>query len=155
MATTLQCDIVSAEAQIYSGAVELLVATGVEGELGVCFGHAALLTRLIPGPIRVVEHGGEEQVYYASGGFLEVQGDVVTVLADTAVRADDIDEAAAETARKPPPSLQRLPRSSPLCASSKTAPAALKHTTPPQNPLFLVFVCASSRLRLQTPRGCQ
>ena len=100
MATTLQCDIVSAEAQIYSGAVELLVATGVEGELGVCFGHAALLTRLIPGPIRVVEHGGEEQVYYASGGFLEVQGDVVTVLADTAVRADDIDEAAAETARK-------------------------------------------------------
>ena len=100
MATTLQCDIVSAEAQIYSGAVELLVATGVEGELGVCFGHAALLTRLIPGPIRVVEQGGEEQVYYASGGFLEVQGDVVTVLADTAVRADDIDEAAAETARK-------------------------------------------------------
>ena len=54
MATSLQCDIVSAEAQIYSGAVELLVATGVEGELGVCFGHAALLTRLIPGPIRVV-----------------------------------------------------------------------------------------------------
>ena len=93
MATTLQCDIVSAEAQIYSGAVELLVATGVEGELGVCFGHAALLTRLIPGPIRVVEHGGEEQVYYASGGFLEVLGDVVTVLADTAVRADDFDEA--------------------------------------------------------------
>ena len=90
MATTMQCDIVSAEAQIYSGAVELLVATGVEGELGVCFGHAALLTRLIPGPIRVVEAGGEEQVYYASGGFIEVQGDVVTVLADTAVRADDI-----------------------------------------------------------------
>ena len=72
MATTMQCDIVSAEAQIYSGAVELLVATGVEGELGVCFGHAALLTRLIPGPIRVVEAGGEEQVYYASGGFIEV-----------------------------------------------------------------------------------
>ena len=100
MATTMQCDIVSAEAQIYSGAVELLVVTGIEGELGVCFGHAALLTRLIPGPIRVVEAGGEEQVYYASGGFIEVQGDVVTVLADTAVRADDIDEAAAETARK-------------------------------------------------------
>ena len=100
MATTLQCDIVSAEAQIYSGAVELLVATGVEGELGVCYGHAALLTRLIPGPIRVLELGGEEQVYYASGGFLEVQGDNVTVLADTAVRAADIDEAAAETARK-------------------------------------------------------
>jgi len=100
MAKTLKCDIVSAEDQIYSGAVELLAATGAEGALGVCFGHAALLTRLIPGPSRVVEPGGEEQVYYASGGFLEVQGDVVTVLADTAVRADDIDEAAAETARK-------------------------------------------------------
>ena len=95
MAMTLQCDIVSAEAQIYSGLVELLVATGIEGELGVCHGHAALLTRLIPGPIRLVEPTGEEQVYYASGGFLEVQGDVVTVLADPAVRADDIDEAAA------------------------------------------------------------
>ena len=100
MATTMQCDIVSAEAQIYSGAVELLVATGVEGELGVCFGHAALLTRLIPGPIRVVEAGGEEQVYYASGGFIEVQGDVVTILANTAVRGDDLDEVAAEEARK-------------------------------------------------------
>ena len=96
----MQCDIVSAEAQIYSGAVELLVATGVEGELGVCFGHAALLTRLIPGPIRVVEAGGEEQVYYASGGFIEVQGDVVTILANTAVRGDDLDEVAAEEARK-------------------------------------------------------
>ena len=100
MAMTLHCDIVSAEEQIYSGLVELLVATGVEGELGVCYGHAALLTRLIPGPIRIVEQGGVEQIYYASGGFVEVQGDVVTVIADTAVRADDIDEAAAELARK-------------------------------------------------------
>ena len=100
MAMTLHCDIVSAEAQIYSGLVELLVATGVEGELGVCYGHADLLTRLIPGPIRIMEQGGAEQSYYASGGFIEVQGDVVTVLADTAVRADDLDEAAAELARK-------------------------------------------------------
>jgi len=100
MAMTLHCDIVSAEAQIYSGLVELLVATGVEGEFGVCYGHAALLTRLIPGPIRIVEQGGAEQIYYVSGGFVEVQGDVVTVLADTAVRADDLDEAAAELARK-------------------------------------------------------
>lgn len=100
MAMTLHCDIVSAEAQIYSGLVELLVATGVEGELGLCYGHAALLTRLVPGPIRIIEQGGAEHLYYASGGFIEVQGDVVTVLADTAVRADDIDEAAAELARK-------------------------------------------------------
>ena len=100
MAMTIHCDIVSAEAQIYSGLVELLVATGADGELGVCYGHAALLTSLVPGPIRVVEQGGEEHIYYASGGFLEVQGDVVTVLADTAIRADDVDEAAAEAARQ-------------------------------------------------------
>jgi F-type H+-transporting ATPase subunit epsilon len=100
MAMSLHCDIVSAEAQIYSGLVELLVATGVEGELGLCYGHAALLTRLVPGPIRIIEQGGAEHLYYASGGFIEVQSDVVTVLADTAVRADDIDEAAAELARK-------------------------------------------------------
>ena len=100
MAMTIHCDIVSAEAQIYSGLVELLVATGAEGELGICYGHAPLLTYLVPGPVRVVEQGGEEQVFYASGGFLEVQRDVVTILADTALRADDVDEAAAEEARK-------------------------------------------------------
>lgn len=97
---TIHCDIVSAEAQIYSGLVELLVATGSEGELGICYGHAPLLIALVPGPVRVVEQGGEEQVFYASGGFLEVQRDVVTILADTALRAADVDEAAAEEARK-------------------------------------------------------
>jgi F-type H+-transporting ATPase subunit epsilon len=100
MAMTIHCDIVSAEAQIYSGLVEMLVATGASGELGVCYGHAPLLTGLVPGPIRIIEQGGEEHIYYASGGYLEVQGDVVTVLADTAIRADDVDEAAAEEARK-------------------------------------------------------
>ncbi len=100
MAMTIHCDIVSAEAQIYSGLVELLVATGTAGELGVCYGHAPLLTSLVPGPIRIVEQGGEEHIYYASGGYLEVQRDVVTILADTAVRADDVDEAAAEEARR-------------------------------------------------------
>ena len=100
MAMTIHCDIVSAEAQIYSGLVELLVATGTAGELGVCYGHAPLLTSLVPGPIRIVEQGGEEHIYYASGGYLEVQRDVVTILADTAIRADDVEEAAAEEARK-------------------------------------------------------
>ena len=100
MALTIHCDIVSAEAQIFSGLVELLVANGSNGELGVTYGHTPLLTDLTPGSVRVVLQGGEEEVYYVSGGYLEVQGDVVTVLADTAVRADDIDEAAAETARK-------------------------------------------------------
>ena len=100
MAMTIHCDIVSAEAQIYSGLVEMLVATGSSGEIGICYGHAPLLTGIVPGPIRILEQGGNEQVYYASGGYLEVQGDVVTVLADTAIRADDVDEAAAEEARK-------------------------------------------------------
>ena len=100
MAMTIHCDIVSAEAQIYSGLVELLVATGSEGELGVCYGHAPLLTALVPVPVRIVEQGGAKQVFYASGGFLEVQRDVVTILADTALRAADVDEAAAEESRK-------------------------------------------------------
>lgn len=100
MAMTIHCDIVSAESQIYSGLVEMLVATGASGELGICYGHAPLLTGLVPGPIRIIEQNGEEHIYYASGGYLEVQGGIVTVLADTAIRADDVDEAAAEQARK-------------------------------------------------------
>ena len=92
---TMHCDIVSAEEKIYAGLVELLVATGTLGDLGVAPGHAPLLTALIPGPVRLVLQDGSEQVYYVSGGFLEVQGGVVTVLADTALRADDVNEAAA------------------------------------------------------------
>jgi F-type H+-transporting ATPase subunit epsilon len=76
------------------------VATGSEGELGVNYGHAPLLTSLIPGPVRILTQDGEEQVYYVSGGFLEVQPGVVTILADTAIRAHDVDEAAAEEARR-------------------------------------------------------
>jgi F-type H+-transporting ATPase subunit epsilon len=100
MAMTIHCDIVSAEEQIFSGLIEMLVATGDLGELGVTYGHAPLLTSLKPGPIRVVGQNGEEQIYYVSGGFLEVQPGVVSVLADTAIRATDVDEAAAEEARK-------------------------------------------------------
>ena len=95
MAMTMHCDIVSAEEKIFSGLVELLVATGTLGDLGVAPGHAPLLTALIPGPVRVVMQDGSEQIYYVSGGFLEVQSGVVTVLADTALRADDVNEAAA------------------------------------------------------------
>lgn len=100
MAMTIHCDIVSAEAEIYSGLVEMLVAVGQMGELGVTYGHAPLLTSLVPGPVRIVTQGGNEQVFYVSGGFLEVQPGVVSILADTAIRADDVDEAAAEEARK-------------------------------------------------------
>ena len=100
MAMTMHCDIVSAEEEIFSGLVEMLVASGELGELGVSYGHAPLLTSLVPGPVRVVTQGGEEEIFYVSGGFLEVQPGVVSILADTALRADDMDEAAAEEARK-------------------------------------------------------
>ena len=100
MAMTIHCDIVSAEEEIFSGLVEMVVASGDIGELGVSYGHAPLLTSLVPGPVRVVIKGGEEEIFYVSGGFLEVQPGVVSILADTALRADDMDEAAAEEARK-------------------------------------------------------
>ncbi len=100
MAKTIQCDIVSAEGNIYSGAVELLSAVGVNGELGVLPGHAPLLTELKPGPVRVIEANGQEQVFYVSGGMLEIQPKIASILADTAQRADNVDEAAAEQAKK-------------------------------------------------------
>jgi F-type H+-transporting ATPase subunit epsilon len=100
MSMTIHCDIVSAEQEIYSGLVEMLVATGSEGELGIGYGHAPLLTDLVPGPVRVVLQNGEEEVYYVSGGYLEVQPGIVSVLADTAIRAGDVDEVAAEEARQ-------------------------------------------------------
>ena len=100
MAKTIQCDIVSAETAIFSGAVEMLIAAGSEGDLGVAFGHAPILTSLKPGPSRIKKNGGDEEIYYVSGGFLEVQPSVVTVLADTVLRAEDMDEAAAAEAQK-------------------------------------------------------
>lgn len=100
MAMTVHCDIVSAEEAIFSGLVEMVIATGESGELGVLPHHTPLLTALVPGPIRVKKQNGEEEIFYVSGGFLEVQPDSVTVLADTALRADNIDEAAALEAKK-------------------------------------------------------
>jgi F-type H+-transporting ATPase subunit epsilon len=100
MAMTVHCDIVSAEEEIFSGLVEMVIAAGTEGDVGVAYGHAPLLTSLQPGPIRVIKQNGEEEVYYVSGGFLEVQPYAVTVLADTALRAGDMDEAAALEAKK-------------------------------------------------------
>lgn len=100
MAMTVHCDIVSAEESLFSGLVELLVATGTQGELGIAFGHAPLLTDLKPGPVRIIKQEGEEEIYYLSGGFLEVQPNTISILADTALRADDLDEAAALEAKK-------------------------------------------------------
>jgi F-type H+-transporting ATPase subunit epsilon len=77
-----------------------VVATGTLGELGVAYGHAPLLTGINPGPVRVIKPGGAEEVFFVSGGFLEVQPYHVTVLADTALRAQDMDEAAALQAQQ-------------------------------------------------------
>jgi F-type H+-transporting ATPase subunit epsilon len=100
MAMTFHCDIVTAEKSMFSGLVELLVVSGELGELGITYGHAPLLTAIKPGPVRVLRQGGREEIYFISGGFLEVQPHVVTVLADTGDRAGDLDEAAALEAKR-------------------------------------------------------
>lgn len=99
MAITMNLDIVSAEKSIFSGAAEMVVATGELGEIGIIPGHAPLLTLLKPGEIRVTLQGGEKEVYYISGGMLEVQPYHATVLADAVERADSLDEAAALAAK--------------------------------------------------------
>jgi F-type H+-transporting ATPase subunit epsilon len=96
---TVHVDIVSAEGEIFSGMAEMVYAHGVMGELGIAPRHTPLVTRLKPGEVRV-ENRGEMQHFYVSGGILEVQPHVVTVLADTAIRAHDLDEAAAEEAKR-------------------------------------------------------
>jgi F-type H+-transporting ATPase subunit epsilon len=99
MKHTIHCDIVSAQEQIFSGEATMVFATGRMGELGISPRHAPLLTVLRPGPVRVQKPDGEEAFFFVGGGILEVMPHVVTVLADTAVRADDLDQAAAERAR--------------------------------------------------------
>lgn len=100
MATTFRCDIVSAEEEIFHGEATLLVATGEIGELGIAPRHAPLITRLKPGKVVVTLPNGEHLDFAVSGGILEVQPQVVTVLADTAIRAQDIDEAAVRAAKE-------------------------------------------------------
>ena len=100
MASTVLCSIVSAEEEIFTGQVEMVVATGTIGELGLLPGHTPLLTGVRPGPVRLILEGGEEEVFYASGGYLEVQPTSITILADTALRAEDLDEVAAIEAQK-------------------------------------------------------
>ena len=93
MAMTVHCDIVSAEGEIFSGQVEMVIAHGSLGDLGIALGHAPLITELKPGPIRLIKLGGESEVFYISGGYLEVQPNMVKVLAD-------LDEASAQEAVK-------------------------------------------------------
>lgn len=99
MAMTMHVDIVSAEEEVFSGTAEMLFAPGVMGELGILPRHTQLLTQLKPGEVRVKTAEGEQD-YYVSGGMIEVQPHVVTILADTAVRAHDLDEAAAIQAKE-------------------------------------------------------
>jgi F-type H+-transporting ATPase subunit epsilon len=101
MAKTLHVDIVSAEQAIFSGEAEMVVAPGEAGELGVLPEHAALLTRIKPGTLRIKIPGeSREEIIYVSGGMMEVQPHVVTVLADTSIRAENLDEAKALEAKR-------------------------------------------------------
>ena len=100
MTKTMQVDIVSAETAIFSGQIAHLVVSGLLGELGIYPGHTQLVTALKPGSVRLVKPDGEDEVLYISGGILEVQPELITLLADTAVRAADLDEAAALEAKQ-------------------------------------------------------
>ena len=109
MAMTIHCDIVSAEEEIFSGRVTMVSATGTIGELGIMPGHAPLLTGIRPGPVKLTMDGGEEEVFFASGGYLEVQPGVVTVLATR--------RYARKTSMKRPPS--RPSRTRNVCSPSR------------------------------------
>lgn len=101
MAMTMHVDIVSAEAEIFSGPANMVFAPAIMGEVGIMPRHAPLLTKIKPGEVRVVTNDGkDEEFYFVSGGMLEIQPSGVTILADTALRASDIDEAAALEAKE-------------------------------------------------------
>jgi len=100
MATTMKCKVVSAENSLYEGDVQMVIASGNLGDLGITPGHAPLITSLKPGSVRLVFENGEEELFFASGGFLEVIPTQVTILTDTAERAENLDEAAAVHAKE-------------------------------------------------------
>ena len=100
MSNTIQCDIVSAHEMVFSGNALMVIATGITGELGIAPGHAPLMTTLKPGPVRVLLPDGEENIFFAAGGVLEVMPHLVNVLTDSAIRATDLDEAVAKLARE-------------------------------------------------------
>ena len=100
MAMTMHVDIVSAEHELFSGTAEVVVAPAVNGEVGIYPRHTQMITPLKPGEVRITKQGGEVESIYVSGGILEVQPHVVTILSDTAVRAHDLDEAAAMEAKQ-------------------------------------------------------
>ena len=97
---TIKVDVVSAEEQIFSGQAKFVSLPGESGELGILPGHTPLITRIKPGAVRIEAENGDEEFVFVAGGILEGQPDLVTVLADTAIRAQDLDEAKAEQARR-------------------------------------------------------
>lgn len=97
---TFKCRVVSASKELYSGEISVLVATGHDGELGILAGHTPLITLLKPGPMHLKSADGSEEIIFVKGGVLEVQPHIVTVLADSAEHASDLDEARAEEARR-------------------------------------------------------
>jgi F-type H+-transporting ATPase subunit epsilon len=99
-APTIHVDVVSAEASIFSGEAEFVVLPGEAGELGIYPRHTPLITRIKPGAVRILKPGGEEEFVFVAGGILEVQPKLITVLADTAIRGHDLDEAKANEAIK-------------------------------------------------------
>ena len=100
MVKSFKCDIVSIEGEIFVGEIQSIVINGSEGMLGIMAGHHPLITALNAGPIQITEADGEYQTFYMSGGFLEVQPSLVTVLADSVVRADDLDAFRARNAEE-------------------------------------------------------
>jgi F-type H+-transporting ATPase subunit epsilon len=100
VAATIHIDVVSAEENIFSGEAEFVVLPGEAGELGIYPRHTPLITRIRPGAVRIQKPGGEEELIFVAGGILEVQPALVTVLADTAIRGHDLDEAKALEAKK-------------------------------------------------------
>jgi len=100
MGMTIHVDVVSADREIYSGKSEMVIAPAEMGEVGVMPGHSPFITRMTPGEVRIEHEGKEEEILFVSGGYMEVQPSVVTILADTAERAPDIDAAEAEAAKR-------------------------------------------------------
>lgn len=100
MAMTTHLDVVSAEQEIFSGRVESVQVSGSEGDLGITAGHAPLLTAIKPGQLRIVKQNGDEEFIYVAGGVLEIQPGTVSILADVAMRAEDLDFNAAEEAKR-------------------------------------------------------
>ena len=97
---TIQVDIVSAEKEIFSGEAQMVFAPAIMGEVGIAPGHTPLVTKMTPGEVRVMDVDGNESAFYVSGGLLEVQPNIITVLSDTAERAEDLDEAAVVKAKE-------------------------------------------------------